>query len=104
MAEWISKSGLGGVTVEFIRRLVGGNGGTGADCLDLNFPSLFSALSSSSGIGRHMCTKNSTDNVWLVSVVPDLAYFDFFNVQDVYNMLNSTFRSGHMLFDAPLTL
>ena len=30
-------------SVEFIRRLAVGNVGTGADCLDLNFPSLFSA-------------------------------------------------------------
>ena len=73
--------------MEFIRRLVVGNGGTGADFLDLNFPSLFSAPSSSSGIGRHLCTMNTTDNVWLVSIVPDLAHFDFFNVQDVYDML-----------------
>ena len=90
--------------MEFIRRFLVGNGGTGADCLDLNFPSFFSALSSSSGIGRHLCTMNRTDNVWLVSIVLELAYFDFFNVQDVYNMLNSTLRSGHMVFDAPLTL
>ena len=45
-------------SVEFIRRLAVGNVGTGADCLDLNFPSLFMKI-----IRNEVEIRRSKDNI-----------------------------------------